>query len=366
MRKTFFFACLISAASLSMQAAEDVRLVHRPSGGFMVLTEDNQVVATGSTDEMSAELRAFLVNQDLNIIDARSAEVDRIAMAKVVKDSIGPLLGDIMFDQYAPYNRMTPKTRKGERCLTGCVATAMSQIMTYHRWPTECNPGTVSYTTESLQLPVSFTYDGVTFNYDLILPKYTTKPSINYTEEQANEVAKLMAAAGAAVEMDYTTEGSGALSRVVPDAFVSRFKYKLGIKFEDKEDFANDEAFYTALRDEFAAGRPVYMSGADKQANGHAYVIDGYLTYEGAEQYPLFHFNWGWSGEGNEWLMIRNSTYNQTISIVRHIAPDNGQAVENVEAATMNGVIYNLLGQPVQQMTAGQIYIVNGHKYIAR
>ncbi len=365
MKKIALSFTLLLAASVLSYATDGLRAFNLHGGGFIVLDEHDEIMAMGdqgTVADMSDHLRKYLGDEPIQILtEAPKAFIRR---ASSITDSVGPLLGGIMFDQTAPYNRHTPMYN-GQHCLTGCVATAMAEIMAYYKYPQKCLPGSVSYTSATKKIDVSYTFDGVTFDWSKIRDTYIPGAGHEYTEEEAEEVAKLMAACGAAVEMDYGLDGSGSLSKLVPDAFVAFFDYHMGIDFESKSDFLTDEDFHNALIDEFKAGRPVYTSGASSEG-GHAYVIDGFLTYEGAEAYPLFHFNWGWNGSGNEWVQIRKSTYNQSMSIIRHIQPNNSSAVEHTESTAVTSGIYDILGNRVNAMIPGHIYIVNGKKLIAR
>lgn len=362
MKKYVLTSVFVALSVMAIQAA-GLRAYNLPQGGYIVVDEQNELVALGergTVADMSEALICFL--GETPILDESAPKF--APQAKVVADSVGPILGDIMFDQSAPYNRQTPKYNN-KQCLTGCVATAMAEIMTFHQHPKQCKPGSVDYTSTKNHIHVTYSFDNVSFDWSKILHTYITGSDRNYTEEEADEVAKLMAACGAAVEMDYGLDASGSVSKLVPNALVEYFDYNLNIKFEDKSDFLTDADFYQALKDEFKAGRPVYMSGASNDG-GHAYVMDGYLVYEGAEAYPLFHFNWGWNGVGNEWTTIQRSEYNQTMSFIRYIYPNNASAVENTYGNVTIEGIYDILGNRVAEMVPGNIYIVNGKKILAR
>lgn len=368
--KRFFLTCLLVVSfGIWMQAAQGYRAYNRPQGGYIVLDEQNELVAVGdhgSADNISAGLLNYLGVDNIPVSDEMPKQY--AAQALIIVDSVGPLLGDITFDQTAPYNRQTPMLGS-KHCLTGCVATAMAQILTYYQYPEKCKPGTKTYTSATEKIPVTYTFDNVTFDWSKILHNYITGDDRNYTDEQAEEVAKLMAACGAAVEMDYGLSGSGSMSQWVPDALVTYFDYHLGIDFENKSDFTNDDEFNKALIDEFKAQRPIYAAGKDDNG-GHAYVIDGYLTYQGAEAYPLFHYNWGWSGDGNEWVMFKKAAHNQSFTFIRHIQPNNGTGVEAIakDADLTNAAVYDILGNNVTGSTLvpGHIYIRSGKKFIAR
>lgn len=363
MKKFVLTIMLISVCGITLQAADNLRAYNLPQGGYVVLDEQNELVAMsekGTAADMSEGLVKFLGSKPAL---ASGTPKHFAPQEMIIADSVGPLLGDIMFDQSAPYNRHTPMYRN-QHCLTGCVATAMAEILTYYKYPSKCLPGNIDYYSSKNNIHVTYTFDDVTFDWSKIRHTYIPGAGHEYTEDEAEEVAKLMAACGAAVEMDYGLDASGSISRLVPDAFVAFFDYQLGIDFEDKSDFLDDDEFHQALINEFKEGRPVYTSGAGEDG-GHAYVLDGYLTYQGAEAYPLFHFNWGWNGVGNEWVRIRNSAYNQSMSIIRHIQPNNGSGVEDVTVTANCPSIFDILGNRVTTMQPGNIYIVNGKKILA-
>ena len=70
---------------------------------------------------------------------------------------VTPLLGENRWDQGYPYNNLCPVMTDSIRAVTGCVATSMSQVMKYHRWPLR---GTGSNT----YIPSGFT-DSITVDF---------------------------------------------------------------------------------------------------------------------------------------------------------------------------------------------------------
>ena len=50
-------------------------------------------------------------------------------------EAIPPLLGGRVWGQKAPFNNQCPKFNSDKRPPTGCVATAMAQIMAHHKHP---------------------------------------------------------------------------------------------------------------------------------------------------------------------------------------------------------------------------------------
>lgn len=206
--------------------------------------------------------------------------------------SVEPLLGDIMWDQSSPYNLLCPKDpEKGGHCVTGCVATAMAQIMRYHKWPVK-GKGTNSYTTETLGINMSVSFSKSVYDWDNMTGIYNE----NSTDAEKQAVALLMRDCGVGVSMDYTSYASGAQSSDVGKALVTYFSYDENLQIYDREYFTED-VWLDMLRKELNARRPVYYSGSSL-GGGHAFVCDGYDTN------GLFHFNWGWSGLSNGYFDV--------------------------------------------------------------
>ena len=58
-----------------------------------------------------------------------------LSMTATRPTSVTPLI-TTEWGQTSPYNDMCPEYATGKRCKTSCVATAMAQIMRYHKYPT--------------------------------------------------------------------------------------------------------------------------------------------------------------------------------------------------------------------------------------
>lgn len=188
------------------------------------------------------------------------------------------------WDQDAPYYNMCP-TYNGERCVTGCVATAIAQVMHFHKYPA-APKGSTSYYWSTGRKNLSIDYTTLTFDWDNMPNTYGS----SYTTAQANAVATLMKAVGYGVKMNYNTassEGSGAYMADIAPAMKSYFDYSA--QYYDKADYSNSN-WSTLVYNELAAGRPIVYGGSGS-GGGHCFVCDGYQASTGK-----FHFNWGWSG----------------------------------------------------------------------
>ena len=205
--------------------------------------------------------------------------------------TISPILGETVWGQGKPFNNKCPQIN-GERTVTGCVATAMSQIMYAHKYPTQ-GTGSHSYTTETKKLKVSANFGNTTYDWDNMIPDYNK----SYTSTQADAVATLMFHAGVAADMDYTVDGSGAVSSIALAAMTEYFGYNKSINILPK-DFMKEEDLLQVIATDLQAGRPVYVSGSTVNQEGHAFVCDG-MQSDG-----YLHINWGWNGVANGYFVL--------------------------------------------------------------
>ncbi|MBO4641813.1 MAG: C10 family peptidase [Bacteroidaceae bacterium] len=364
--------------------------------------------------------------------------------AKSSAPSVEPLLGDIAFDQGTPYNNACPSIG-GTKTQTGCVATAMSQIMKYYEYPSRMKGSDISYNTRSDNIPVTWNCSSTTFNWSKIkdtykayVPPYTANETVvnskvmslsgiefveyacidliefanetsrtlsfkvqfiladnkgnfirpipeeghvnslesgyyyyhywlyptlpsnindgnyrlyigiqedgtshwsyarkyvpsnsldevfyltatktgnyftingssyqypcGYSDEEAEEVAKLHAACGATVEMDYGTDLSFAYYNDAASALINNFSFDPSLEVV-YSSFFSESGLHEHIQNELMRRRPVYVGGISKVNNGHAFIIDGF-RYDGST--PYYHVNWGWAGFYNAYFLIDN------------------------------------------------------------
>ena len=205
--------------------------------------------------------------------------------------TISPILGNTVWGQDEPFNNYCP-SYNGQRTVTGCVATALSQIMYVHKHPTR-GKGSHSYTTITEQLNVSANFGNTTYDWANMIPNYQS----SYTTTQANAVATLMYHVGVAADMDYTVEGSGTTSNVALVAITKYFDYDKAINVLPK-DYMKEENILQTIATDLQTGRPVYFSGATINQEGHAFVCDG-MKSDG-----YLHINWGWNGTANGYFTL--------------------------------------------------------------
>ena len=266
-----------------------------------------------------------------------------------------PLLGDIRWNQDAPYNDLCPKYDMSTRCPTGCVATAMAQLMRYHRWPLQ-GVGSHTYSPAILSgNTLTADFGATAYQWDAMLPNYATAdaPAEGYTMDECRQaVAQLMQHCGVAVDMVYYTQ-SGATDYDVPPALIGYFNYDRSMSYRKREHYGTVD-WLQILHDEFAAGRPVLAYGR-ASAGGHAYVFDG------MDQQGFIHVNWGWGGMSNGYFSTSALTpasqgiggsdggFNYTQRIITGIFPADGIGRDyDVELTSTEG------------LTAGKAKIAQG------
>lgn len=190
-----------------------------------------------------------------------------------------------------PYNFFCPSIN-GELTVTGCVATAIAQIMYYHRYPQQ-GFGSKCYEENGKELNLDFTK--YKFNWDKMLDKVD-----GYSDTDAiEEIARLMKVCGISVEMDYNTSnggGSGARDDLVPSALINHFGYDQSLHLEYR-DYYQAETWNNMIYASLANG-PVYYGGTTLAGGGHAFVCDGY------DSDGYFHINWGWNGDYNGFFLL--------------------------------------------------------------
>ena len=275
------------------------------SKGFVIVSGDdcvgdNLVLGYASQGSFDADDVPMNMQSWLNDMGKQIAELSRLnvrAKTIAIHEDIDTLLtslwdqGKNNYDSTNPYNRFCPET-DGLLCVTGCMATALAQVMYYYRWPQALTESLPSYQMKSGgvidELPA------VTFDWDNMLDTYHQET----TDEQQTAVATLMRYCGQTVQMDYTPVVSNGMIYDL-DMLVTKFGYDQDVYLARANSYTPsgwDELLYNELRD----GRPLLYT-AFSTGGGHAFVIDGYQAKDGI---GYFHVNWGWDGTANGYFRI--------------------------------------------------------------
>ena len=215
------------------------------------------------------------------------AQVQQLpAMAQTV--TVSPLLTST-WSQGEPYNNMCPYY-KGKRCVTGCVATAMAQVMYYWKHPNDL-PDLIGYSTMDGEIILP-DLPPVTLDWDNMLDAYGFP--FTYTQAQGDAVAVLMRYCGQASRMGYSPSGSGA---VCEDQVVAMrmFGYNPATRLVHRYDYSAEEWRDMMVAD-LAQRHPILYAGFGDDG-GHAFVVCG---YNGSK----FYIDWGWEGNWNGYFAL--------------------------------------------------------------
>ena len=282
--------------------------------GFVIVSGDDRINPIlgysdeGNFDETKApsNMKNLLSEyaQQISMLDEVAGIDGAIAAARNVVDtrnSIAPLL-TTKWDQARPYWNKCPQVKNEdgeyEPSYTGCVATAMSQIMKYYNHPAQTTQVIPSYqygygtgnmgeyiTQTTEDLPVT------TFDWAHMIDSYNGSEDEVYTDA----VATLMLYVGHAAHMTYALTASGTTDPYIPKAFNNYFDYNAQLVYRSDYD---QQAWEDMVYQELLAGRPMVYNGRAGSGGGHSFVCDGY------EMGDYYHINWGWGGLGNGYFQL--------------------------------------------------------------
>lgn len=261
--------------------------------GYVVVSGDDRAVPIlgyadkghFDSDRMPDNMKAWLASyeQEITGIDANDFARAASKRASSVKNNVSVLLKST-WGQDAPFCDLAP-----DNMPSGCVATALGQILRYHKWPESTTTEIPAYTSGGNKydaLPVA------TFNWDVMADNYDNY----YDKDSRAAVALLMEYLGRAVQMQYTPTGSGTYDDIVPYALATYFDYPEA-RLKSRKDYSLS-AWEDLVYNELSTNGPVFYTAQANGLEGHAFVCDGY------EGDGYFHFNWGWYGDSNGFFKL--------------------------------------------------------------
>lgn len=296
------------------------------NGGYVIVSGDDRTLPilgyseTGNLDmsQLPENLRCWLEGyaRQIEALGSSLQPVQRATtQAENSKSAIEPLI-KTKWNQDEPYNLMCPDGNfvdydeagydAANRCVTGCVATAMAQLMYFWQWPNGCealdqidigtmvNKGTAE--APDLQFEVDHSFHALpdtTFNWEAMKLAYNGSE----TDASATAVATLLRYCGQAVNMDYNlASAGGSQAGISPSVLAETFGYSKNIR-NIYRDLYTTSAWEDKIYAELAAGRPVLYSG-QSGVGGHQFIVDGY------DGNGLFHMNWGWGGLSDDYYVL--------------------------------------------------------------
>ncbi len=378
-----------SAMSLIYQATSvvngtqvtDFYVFSAGAAGFVIVAGDDNVIPvlgfSGESQFRASSIPAsvsswfttyqneinYVIQNNVQASEAVSTEwislnsTGRKSAYKLADSVVTPLL-KTQWDQTPYYNYTCPWDASADtNALTGCVATAMAQVMRYWSWPAK-GTGSNSYSSPYGMLSATFSSDAYTWD---------SMPNMIYSNNKY--VAKIMLDAGVSVNMDYGVTESGSFVTIASSpvrncaeyAMVTYFNYKSSLQGVSRTSYT-DADWVTLIETEIEAKRPVIYTG-DGSSGGHCFVADGYTTGS------RIHINWGWGGLYNGYYVTTNlapgsTTFNSNQTLIVGITPNNPKALSvNQVAADVINIYPNpaasVINIDLQGTTATQVRLTD-------
>ena len=277
---------------VSLAETEAYYVFAAPSArGFVIVAADDGVSpVVGYSDDavfdpasLPPALQAYLSDYS-RVVGAISSGAVKYQRSTRGGQAVAPLMA-VKWDQGDPYNRLAPD-KGSDKAYTGCVATAIAQVMKYHRFPVSgrgvAGENNIYYPDQKIEL-------GHAYDWNAMLDEYVTGA---YNDAQADAVATLMRDVGYSVNMDYGYNASSALTSNIPAAMCRHFNYSPDIKYVFRSCYST-QGWTDEIRASLLRSEPVLYGGVDGRNSGHQFVCDG------IDSDDMLHINWGWGGYGD-------------------------------------------------------------------
>ncbi len=299
-------------------------------GGYVIVSGESttqQIIGyadqgTFEYDEAPEGLKDLLAQyaEQVSLIQSGLAKAASVSTEEASWATVAPMI-TTTWNQSSPYNYYM-----SSGYVTGCVATAMAQLMNYWECPASACGEIPAYTSST-----GVAYDALaatTFNWTNMLDSY----SGSYTDDEAKAVGLLMEYAGHSVQMTYGTT-SGAAASLIPSALSSYFGYDDEAVCIWRDSYSTAD-WHDMIYHELSNGRPMEYSAFSEEGSGHSFVCDGF-------QEGYYHINWGWGGSLDGYFLLElmetgeggiggNGTYTYSQGAVVNIAPD-GKLTDPIE-----------------------------------
>lgn len=353
--------------------------------GYAIVSGDDRMPAivgyssngTYDADKLPPNMVSFMQAYEEFMDSATDEQLQQVAEERErvasERTSVEPFI-KTEWDQGMPYNGKCPEYVQGIKSVTGCVATAVAQILGRYRYPSALQADIPAYTT-AYGINMDEVKAGEIYDWDNMLDTYNGSE----TEVQKEAVAKLMLHIGCAVKMNYGPSSSAAVTAELFTKYFGMDKELIRQLTRSSYDFATwDAILYKEMHEE----RPVLYDG-QSAGGGHAFVVNGYKD-------GLYYVNWGWSGYCDGYFDITvlnpynnsgigaSSTedgYSSVNTMIIGIAPDNGvvdkrewASISSYAQLTVNGKVENgnITGTvnitPLNSCLNGKTYVGVGYR----
>lgn len=322
--------------------------------GFVIISgEDATEEVLGYSTSGSFDLNNIPPAMEA-LLNYYSAQISMIQQGKaqaaprrVTHSAVSPFM-TVKWNQREPYNGKTmtgyySNTGGTFQCVTGCVATAMAQVIYHQHFVDKIQSEIPGYQNHTIYKDgtgyMNAIPAGTALDWANMLDTYTG----GETDAQKDAVANLMMYCGVAVEMHYTKDASSASNSKIPDALKNYFGYSRGTRYVSRSNYSDND-WDNLIYNEIASGRPVIYGGQTKSNSGHAFIVHG---YDGEGKYAI---NWGWGGYQDNYFTLDNLTpeaqgtgggktgegYNFDQEAVIYLAKEDGTFSETVVLTTVS------------------------------
>ncbi len=214
---------------------------------------------------------------------------------KSSKEAGGEPMLQTEWDQGKYYNASCPEDPAGPdgHALTGCVATALGQLMNYFRYPNQ-GTGYYSYTDPNYGY-LEMDFSEQSYNWDAMGSKLS---------DYNPDVADLLHHIGISVDMQYGPDGSGMTNHKGAYTLYTYFGYADSTTYLFRDSLDESFDWSGMLIDHLDQNIPLYYAGWSDTVyqSGHAFIVDAY------QDSTYFHFNWGWGGNSDGYFNINSLT----------------------------------------------------------
>lgn len=216
--------------------------------------------------------------------------------------------------------------------VVGCGPVAMAQYMNYYKFPKH-GAGSESIVVKYNQGDVTLTVDfaAATYDWNNMIDDYQG----DYTDEQAEAVARLCYHCGVASQATYNSLGAGTTDAKIVNAFINHFNYNSSAHYVSRSNY-DEPTWMEMVYTELSAGHPILYSAKDLNIElgiiaGHNFIIDGY------DENGLVHVNWGWYGYENGYfdialLNVQQYTYDDWQAMYVDLYPNQEALVGDINS----------------------------------
>ena len=287
--KSFSMAQTTSQAGLDCDGITPFYVFNaEKNGGFVIVSGDDRAKTilgysnSGNLDlnNLPENVKWWLGFYTEAMVALENSAVKQKGLTQTAKSAISPLI-KTKWNQGSPYNDQCyfySPNYGYKYCLTGCVATATAQVVNYYKYPSNVK-AMDGYSTSSYGYSVP------------ALPETT----LNWKNMTNDDIAKLNRYCGQSVQMDYSPNGSGAVTAQVAASLIKYFGYGNSTHAIIRDGFDPDE-WENVIYNELKAKKPVIYAGHGG-VGGHCFIIDGYKD-------GLFSVNWGWGGSCDGYFVL--------------------------------------------------------------